>query len=145
MLKDITIGQHFPGNSPVHNLDPRLKILLTVAFVIVLFMSTNFVGLGLAAVLTIVVFKASGIPLQMLKKSIKPLLPLIFFTVVLNLFFIKGEGAPLIDIGFIKIYMEAVLFCIVMICRIIFLICGTSLLMVSVSESPPELITKLFS
>ena len=47
MLKDITIGQHFPGNSPVHNLDPRLKIVLTVAFVFVLFLSTNFVGLAL--------------------------------------------------------------------------------------------------
>ena len=128
MLKDITIGQHFPGNSPVHNLDPRLKILLTVGFVVVLFMSTNFVGLALSAVLTLAVFKLSGIPLKMLKKSIKPLLPLIFFTVVLNLFFITGEGAPLIHIGFIKIYLEAVLFCIVMICRILFLICGTSLL-----------------
>ncbi len=128
MLKDITIGQHFPGNSPVHNLDSRLKIVLTVAYVVVLFMSTNFVSLALAAILTMLLYKISGIPLKMLQKSIKPMLPLIFFTVALNLFFITGEGAPLISLGFIKIYKEAVLFCIVMVCRIIFLICGTSLL-----------------
>ena len=128
MLKDITIGQHFPGNSPVHKLDPRLKIVLTVAFVVVLFMSTNFVGLFLSAVFTLSVFKLSGIPLKMLQKSIKPLIPLIFFTVFLNLFFIKGPGDPLLNLGFVKIYKEAILFIIIMVCRIIFLICGTSLL-----------------
>ena len=128
MLKDITIGQHFPGNSPVHKLDPRLKIVLTVAFVVVLFMSTNFVGLFLSAVFTLSVFKLSGIPLKMLQKSIKPLVPLIFFTVFLNLFFIKGPGDPLLNLGFVKIYKEAILFIIIMVCRIIFLICGTSLL-----------------
>lgn len=127
MLKDITIGQHFPGRSPVHTLDARLKIVLTVLFVVVLFMSTNFVGLALSAVFVLSVYKLSGIPLKMLKKSIKPLMPLIFFTVVLNLFFIKGE-TPLITVWKISIYPEAVMFCIVMICRIIFLICGTSLL-----------------
>jgi len=127
MLKDITIGQHFPGNSPVHKLDARLKIVLTVLFVVVLFMSTNFAGLALSAVFVLSVYKLSGIPLKMLKKSIKPLMPLIFFTVVLNLFFITGE-TPLFTIWKISIYPEAVLFCIVMICRIIFLICGTSLL-----------------
>ena len=128
MLKDITIGQHFPGTSPVHNLDSRLKIVLTVLFVVVLFMSTNFVSLGLAAALTLLLYKISGIPLKMLQKSIKPMLPLIFFTVALNLFFITGPGDPLISLGFIKIYKEAILFIIVMVCRIIFLICGTSLL-----------------
>ncbi len=127
MLKDITIGQHFPGTSPVHNLDARLKILLTVAYVVVLFMSTNFVGLALSGVIVLFMYKMAGIPLKMLKKSIKPLMPLIFFTVVLNLFFIKGE-IPLVSIRFITIYPEAVKFCIVMIARIIFLICGTSLL-----------------
>ena len=78
MLKDITIGQHFPGTSPVHNLDSRLKIVLTVLFVVVLFMSTNFVSLGLAAALTLMLYKISGIPLKMLQKSIKPMLPLLF-------------------------------------------------------------------
>ena len=127
MLKDITIGQHFPGKSPVHNLDARLKIVLTVAFVVVMFLSTNFPGLILCAAFVLTMYKISGIPLKMLKKSIKPLLPLIVFTVILNLFFITGE-TPLIKLGFVEIYPEAVLFIIVMISRIILLICGTSLL-----------------
>lgn len=127
MLKDITIGQHFPGKSPVHNLDARLKIVLTVLFVVVRFMSTNFPGLIMSGVFVLAMYKLSGIPLKMLKKSIKPLMPLIVFTVILNLFFIKGE-IPLIDIGFLKIYPEAVVFIIVMISRILLLICGTSLL-----------------
>ena len=84
MLKDITIGQHFPGKSPVHNLDARLKIVLTVAFVVVMFLSTNFPGLILCAAFVLTMYKISGIPLKMLKKSIKPLLPLIVFTVILS-------------------------------------------------------------
>lgn len=128
MLKDITIGQHFPGNSIVHTLDSRLKIIITVAFVVVLFMSTNFAGLALSAIFLILVYKVSKIPLKLVKKSLKPMMPLIFFTVVLNLFFIKGPSDPLISIWKIKIYKEGILFCCVMVARIVMLICGTSLL-----------------
>ena len=128
MLKDITIGQHFPGNSPVHKLDARFKILITIGYVVVLFMSTNFVGLALSAVFLLTMYKISKIPLKMLKKSLKPMMPLIVFTVILNLFFIKGPGDPLISIWKIKIYLEGVLFCVVMVARIVLLICGTFLL-----------------
>ncbi len=127
MLKDITIGQHFPGNSPVHKLDPRLKIMLVVAFIVFLFLSTNFGGILLSTVFVGVTFSMSKIPLKMLFKSMKPILPLIVFTVVLNLFFIKGE-VPLISFWIIEIYIEGVNFCIVMVARIILLIAGTSLL-----------------
>ena len=127
MLKDITIGQHFPGTSPVHNLDARFKILITVAYVVVLFMSTNFAGLILSAVFLFSMYGISKIPLKMIKKSMKPMMPLILFTVILNLFFIRGE-VPLISFWIIKIYKEGVLFCMVMVARIVLLICGTSLL-----------------
>ena len=53
MLKDITIGQHFPGNSPVHRLDPRIKILITIAYVVFLFLATNAVGLILSSLLMV--------------------------------------------------------------------------------------------
>lgn len=128
MLKDITIGQHFPGNSPVHRLDPRLKIVITVVYVVVLFMSTNFPGLILSGLAVLAMYTVSGIPLKMLRKSIKPLLPLIVFTVILNLFFIQGSGQPLLSVWKLNIYTEGVMFCIVMVARIVFLICGTSLL-----------------
>ena len=127
MLKDITIGQHFPGNSPVHRLDPRIKILVTIAYVVFLFLSTNVAGLVLSVALIFILYGVAKIPIKLLKKSLKPILPIIMFTVILNLFFIKGE-TPLIDIGFLKIYPEAVVFIIVMISRILLLICGTSLL-----------------
>ena len=97
MLKDITIGQHFPGKSPVHNLDARLKIIFTVVYVVVLFMSTNIPGLVMSGLIVLVMYKVAGIPLKMLQKSLKPMMPLIFFTVVLNLFFIKGT-TPLVTI-----------------------------------------------
>ncbi|MEG1863489.1 MAG: energy-coupling factor transporter transmembrane component T [Oscillospiraceae bacterium] len=128
MLKDITIGQHFPGKSPVHMLDPRLKIGITVAYVAFLFMSTNAVGLILCGAMVLLFYKISNIPLKMLAKSLKPIIPLVFFTVILNLFFISGTGEPLLSLWKIKIYKEGIMFCLVMVARIIFLISGTSLL-----------------
>ena len=137
MLKDITIGQHFPGNSPVHRLDPRIKILVTIAYVVFLFLSTNVAGLLLSGALIFILYGVAKIPLKLLKKSLKPILPIIMFTVILNLFFITGDGAPLFQIWKIKVYIEGILFCIVMVVRIVCLICGTSLL--TYTTSPIEL------
>lgn len=137
MLKDITIGQHFPGNSPVHTLDPRIKILITIAYVVFLFMSTNLVGLAMSAVLVIMFYLLAKIPLRMLAKSLKPIIPIIIFTVILNLFFISGQGEPLLQIWKIKIFKEGILFCVVMVSRIICLISGTSLL--TYTTSPIQL------
>ena len=128
MLKDITIGQHFPGNSPIHRLDPRIKLVVTVAYVVFLFLSTNAVGLALCIAAIPALYGVAKIPVKLLKKSLKPILPIILFTVVLNLFFITGDGAPLFQIWKIKVYMEGIMFCIVMVIRIVCLISGTSLL-----------------
>ena len=116
MLKDITIGQYFPGESRVHELDARIKIVAIVAYIVVLFMSTNVPGLALCGALVLAVYKMANIA------------PLIVFTVVLNLFFISGEGDPLVTFWKLKIYKEGIVFCCVMVCRILFLISGTSLL-----------------
>ena len=127
-IKDITLGQYYPSESLIHRLDPRLKLLLIVAYIVVLFMSTNLVGLAVCGVFVIAAYLISHIPLKVLRKSLKPIVPLIVFTVVLNLFFIKGEGAPVISFWKLRIYKEGLLFCLVMVFRIVFLICGTSLL-----------------
>ena len=137
MLKDITIGQHFPGNSPVHRLDPRIKILITIAYVVFLFLSTNTVGLVLSGALIFILYGVAKIPMKLLKKSLKPILPIILFTVVLNLFFITGDSTPLFQLWKIKVYIEGILFCIVMVVRIVCLISGTSLL--TYTTSPIEL------
>ncbi len=137
MLKDITIGQHFPGNSPIHRLDPRIKLVVTVAYVVFLFLSTNAVGLALSIAMVLAFYAVAKIPVKLLKKSLKPMLPIILFTVALNLFFITGEGEPLFQIWKIRVYTEGVMFCIVMIIRIVCLISGTSLL--TYTTSPIEL------
>lgn len=128
MLKDITIGQFFPGNSIIHRLDSRFKIILDIAYVVMLFVTSNFYGLALAGLFMILVYILSGVGLKLIFKSLRPILPLIAITCILNLFFIKGEGEPLVQWGFISIYYEGVSTSIFMAVRIMFLIIGMSLL-----------------
>lgn len=106
MLRDITIGQHFPGNSVVHRCDPRLKIIATIAYIIVLFMASNPLGIALSLALLALLYKVAQIPIKLIVKSLKPIVPIVLFTAVLNLFFITGEGEPLVHFGFIHIYRE---------------------------------------
>ncbi len=127
MLKDITIGQYFPGNSIIHKMDSRFKIVLDIFFVAMLFIAQNFVGLALATVFILMVYGVSGIQFRLILKSIKPILPLILFTGILNLFFIKGESV-LFSWSFITIYHEGMRTMIFMIIRIVTLIIGMSLL-----------------
>ena len=128
MLKDITIGQHFPGNSPVHRCDPRLKILLVVAYIVILFTVTNFLGLALSILLLAGLYLMARIPLKLILKSLKPIMPIVVFTAVLNLFFMEGEGEPLVSFWVFRIYKEGVAYAIFMAVRIVALIAGTSLL-----------------
>ena len=127
MIKDITIGQFFPGKSIIHRLDPRIKLLLTVIYIVMLFTASGFTGLLAASLYMLAAFIISGIPIKMMLKSIKPILPIIIFTGILNLFFISS-GDPLVEWHFIKITDDGVRTMIFMAARIILLICGTSLL-----------------
>ncbi len=128
MLRDITIGQHFPGNSLVHRFDPRLKLVLTIAYIILLFAASNPLGLTLSILFLAVMYKLAKIPLKMIGKSLKPILPIVIFTAVLNLFFVTGEGDPLVHVWFLKIYAEGVRYAVLMAVRVMALIAGTSLL-----------------
>ena len=128
MLKDITIGQHFPGDSIVHRTDPRLKILLVIAYIVLLFTINNFLGLALSLVLLAGLYMLAKIPLRIILKSLKPIIPIIAFTAILNLFFMGGEGEPLIHFWVIKVYKEGIAYAIFMAVRIVALIAGTSLL-----------------
>lgn len=128
MLRDITIGQHFPGSSVVHRCDPRLKIIATIAYIIVLFMASNPLGIALSLALLVLLYKVAQIPLKLILKSLKPIVPIVLFTAVLNLFFISGTGEPLVHLGFIRIYREGISYAVLMAVRIVALIAGTSLL-----------------
>ena len=127
MIKDITIGQFFPGKSVIHRLDPRIKLLLTVMYIVMLFMADCFAGLGAGIFFLLISFLLSGIPMKMMAKSIKPIVPIIIFTGILNLFFISS-GDVLLEWKFIKITSGGVTTMVFMAVRIVLLICGTSLL-----------------
>lgn len=126
MLKDITIGQYFPGDSPVHRLDPRMKIILTLVFVAIIFVPSNPMGLLVGGLFAAAGYLISKIPIGMVRRSIKPVIPIIVFTGVLNMFFVSGE--PIFEVWFLKITYEGVMLAVLMMVRIICLIAGTSLL-----------------
>lgn len=128
MLKDITIGQFFPGNSVVHKLDSRFKIVLDIIYVVMLFVADNFISLTIPGIFILIAYGVSRIKPIMMLKSLKPILPLIIFTGVLNLFFVSGEGEPLVHWWIFTIYNEGITTAIFMIVRVICLIIGMSLL-----------------
>ena len=105
MIKDITIGQYFPGDSVLHKLDPRFKLVLTVAILVILFSASNYFSLLVGAMFVAFIMLISKIPLKIMLKSLKPILPLVLFTAVLNLFFVTGTE-PIFAWRFNKIYPE---------------------------------------
>lgn len=135
MLKDITIGQYFPGDSFIHKMDPRMKIIATLLYIILLFVASHPLSLVVGILLLVVMYQISGIPMKMITKSLKPVVPVIFFTSVLNIFFVSGE--VLFKIFFIEITKEGVTLAILMSLRILCLIAGSSLL--TYTTSPIEL------
>ncbi|NLL29555.1 MAG: energy-coupling factor transporter transmembrane protein EcfT [Clostridiales bacterium] len=138
MIKDITIGQYMPGETFVHKLDPRTKILLTILYIISLFIVDKFVGYILIVGFLALTVWASKLPVRYLFKGLKPVLFLIIFTAVLNIFMVKGTLDSLIyELGFIKIYKEGLLTAAFMALRLIFLIMSTSIL--TLTTSPIEL------
>ena len=126
MLKDITIGQYFPGTSPIHRMDPRGKIIFMAIYIVELFLAGNLQAMAVSALFILCCYKISGIPIKMMLKSIKPVIMLIVFTGVLNMLFVDGN--VLFQFGFIRITDQGVLYAIVMAVRIICLIAGTTLL-----------------
>ncbi|MCR4781103.1 MAG: energy-coupling factor transporter transmembrane protein EcfT [Ruminiclostridium sp.] len=128
MLNDITIGQFFPGSSVIHRMDSRFKIVLEILIVVILFVAQNFWGLGIACAFILMIYAASGISFRLMLKSLKPVLPIIVFTAVLNLLFVKGTDAPLISFWVINIYKKGIITSAFMLLRIVFLIIAMSLL-----------------
>lgn len=135
MLKDITLGQFFPGNSPIHKLDPRVKILLTIAFVVMLFIATNPIGLSIGILFLIITYIISKIPFSMVLKSLKPIIPIVIFTSILNILFVTDESI-LFEFWIIKISLKGIFTAITMSIRIICLISGTMLLTYTTSPIP---------
>ena len=121
-LKDITLGQYFPGNSIVHRLDPRTKLLFTVAYIVALFLAKHVVGYAVLFVLLAVLIAVSKVGIKSILRGMKPILIIVIITGLLNLFYTRGEGAPLVSFWIFTIYPEGIWAAVFMVLRIAMLI-----------------------
>lgn len=120
MIGDITIGQYFPGDSILHRLDPRAKIVITIMMMVSIFLCKNYVSLGIMVITAIIVTLISKINIKTILKGLKPIIVIVLFTTILNLFY--GTGEPLVQLGRIKITMDGINNSIFMALRIIILV-----------------------
>lgn len=137
MLKDITLGQFFPGKSLLHRTDARIKIILLVVFLIFVLCAKSATAFAFVAVCTAILVIISAIPLKTIIKSLKPLVFVLVFTAVINLFFANGEDI-LFQWKFIKIYREGIENAVKMVVRLTCLVTGTSVLL-TYTTSPLDL------
>lgn len=145
MIKDITIGQYFPTNSVLHRLDVRMKLILTFLFIILIFLCKNYFSMILMVLLLASMVAISKVPFKTVVKGLKPLLVIIIFTAVLNMFYVHG-GITLFSIGKISITSKGVNTAVFTVLRIVCLIIGSSLL--TYTTTPTALtdgIERLFS
>ena len=127
MLKDITLGQFFPGNSVIHRLDPRTKLIMLVVYIVALFMAKSWISYGVMLAFLVFTVKISTIPPKSIVRGMKPLVMILVVTGVLNLFF-TTEGKVLVDLGFVSITTGGLERAVFMMVRILMLISGTFLL-----------------
>ena len=127
MIRDITIGQYYPAQSPVHRLDPRVKIICTLIFLVSLFVQNSLLGYAVATIFLMIVIKASQVPLKFMLKGLKAIIILLLFTVVMNLFLTKG-GETLVHFWIFTITEQGLRVSVFMAIRLIYLIVGSSLM-----------------
>ena len=135
MISDITLGQYFPARSLLHKTDPRMKICLTIFAIVLIFVARNFVSLGVAVFYIGLGIVFSRIPFKLYLKSLKPILFIIVFTAVLNIFY--GSGEPLVQLGWFKITLSGILNSVFVSIRIVVLILASSVL--TFTTSPTQL------
>lgn len=136
MFKDVAFGQYYPSNSPVHRLDARVKLLLTLLFVISIFFIKTYFGFMLTLAVLLIVILLARLPIMSVLKSVRGILFIVVFTAVIKLFFIK-EGEVLVHSGIIMITKTGVHTTVKMVLRLVLLISGASLL--SLTTTPVEL------
>ncbi len=132
MLKNITLGQYFPGKSLIHRLDPRTKLLATIALIAIVFVSQGFSGFLLITAFVLICTATTGIHLKFLFRGLKPILFIILFTFVLNIFFQTG-GTPLVTLGRIRITDQGLRMAGFMALRLTLLVVSSQLLTLTTS------------
>ncbi len=126
MLKDITLGQYFPGNSILHRLDPRTKLIGVIVYIVALFLCKQLLSYCLVALFLAWMIHVSGVGVKAIVRGLKPVLIIMIFTGILNLLY--TGGTPIVQWGFLTITVEGVWKAIYMVARIMMLIMGTFLL-----------------
>ena len=128
MLKDITLGQYFPGNSILHKLDPRLKLLLAICYIVLIFLAKCAPAYALILLFTVLLIAVSGISFGVVLRSLKPLFFVLIFTTLINVFW--GNGATVLwQIGPFAVTREGIIRAITMALRIILLMASTSVIL----------------
>lgn len=136
MISDITFGQYFPGRSPLHKMDARMKIVLSIAVLALIFVANSYLSLAFVTVLVFALVAISRIPFKTVLRSVKPILPIVLLTAVLNIF--SGRGEPVFEWSFLKITSDGIRAAAFVVIRLVCLIVASSLLTYTTS---PALLT----
>lgn len=131
-MSEMTIGQYYPADSFVHKLDPRTKIMLTLLYILFIFMVKSAVGYVVAFLFLVTAIVFSKIPVSYILKGLKPIAFIVSLTIIINVLWTKGERL-LVEIGFIKIYLEGIIMAAKMGVRLMLLVSTTSIMTLSTS------------
>ncbi len=137
MIKDVSFGQYYPTNSVIHRIDPRIKLLMMIAYIVLIFFVQSYIGYLLFALFVIIEAIIARIPLKSLFRSVKAVLFLVLFISIINVFFYSGEGEPLWSWWKIAVYSEGLIFASKMALRLILLVMGPAIL--TFTTTPMEL------
>lgn len=136
MIRDITIGQYYPSDSRIHRLDPRVKIVCTLLYLISLFTFKSVIGYVLATAFLVMCVRMSKVPFKFIVKGLKPIIILLMITVIFNLFLTPG-GRLLVHVGVFKVTEQGLRTAVYMAVRLIYLIMGSSLM--TLTTTPNQL------
>lgn len=142
-MREITLGQYYPVESPMHRLDPRIKLLASIIYIAMLFFVRHFIVFGVIAAMLLVVIALSRVPLFKVLKSLKIIIFLLVFMLIMTVFFYSGTGTLWWSFGIIKIYKEAVINALFLCARLILLVLGPTML--TYTTTPVELTDALES
>ena len=129
MISDITLGQFFPGESIIHRLDPRTKIILAIIFIVSVFLASTPLAFLVLILFTAIMIAVSTISFKVILRGIRPIIIVLIFTAIINVFMTKGTSDPLVAFWIIEIYKEGIIRAVFMAIRVIILIIGTSTLL----------------
>lgn len=127
MIRDITIGQYYPAQSPIHRLDPRVKLAATMLFLVSLFVFSGYLGYVIAIAFVAFCVKLSKVPFRYIVRGLKPVLMLLIITLMFNLFLTR-QGKEIWSFGILHIYDEGVITAVLMGLRLVLLVIGSSLM-----------------